>query len=368
MMKVKRPTLLVDKQKVLRNIERIVTKAKLTGTEVYPHFKTHQSLEIGSWFRDEGIDGITVSSVGMAQYFAVGGWAEIYIAFPVNINEIDDIKELAESVRLTVLVNEQKQLTELIKEVSTAVKVKIEVETGASRSGVLPEDKDKITEILNILKNSHHEFDSFYSHFGHTYKASNREEVKAIFDTSYQILNSLKQDYEAFNPKISLGDTPSASVLSNYQDIKSVHAGNYVFYDLTQAQIGVCSEDDIGIALAVPVVSKNRQSLELIVYGGGVHLSKEVLLGKEYNQGIFGKIVNVHNNGWSSSLNGSYVKSISQEHGVIQVTPEVFERIEIGDTLGILPVHSCMTADCMRAYVSINGQQMDHFQGISRLP
>jgi hypothetical protein len=31
--------------------------------------------------------------------------------------------------------------------------------------------------------------------------------------------------------------------------------------------------------------------------------------------------------------------------------------------LGILPVHSCMTADAMASYLSLNGQKIDHAEG-----
>jgi D-serine deaminase-like pyridoxal phosphate-dependent protein len=37
--------------------------------------------------------------------------------------------------------------------------------------------------------------------------------------------------------------------------------------------------------------------------------------------------------------------------------------VQVGDLLGILPVHSCMTADCMGAYLSLAGEWIDHAEG-----
>jgi D-serine deaminase-like pyridoxal phosphate-dependent protein len=37
--------------------------------------------------------------------------------------------------------------------------------------------------------------------------------------------------------------------------------------------------------------------------------------------------------------------------------------VQVGDLLGILPVHSCMTADCMGSYLSLDGQVVDHAEG-----
>ncbi|KPK99745.1 MAG: hypothetical protein AMJ91_06575, partial [candidate division Zixibacteria bacterium SM23_73_3] len=65
-----KPTLLLDKKRVMKNIEKMARKAKAAGVRFRSHFKTHQSGEIGNWFRDVGVEAITVSSLDMAQYFA----------------------------------------------------------------------------------------------------------------------------------------------------------------------------------------------------------------------------------------------------------------------------------------------------------
>ncbi len=79
-------------------------KARRHNVTLRPHFKTHQSAEIGSWFRDFGINSIAVSSVEMANYFAKNGWDDITIAFPVNILETDKINKLAGNISLNLLV------------------------------------------------------------------------------------------------------------------------------------------------------------------------------------------------------------------------------------------------------------------------
>jgi D-serine deaminase-like pyridoxal phosphate-dependent protein len=61
-----------------------------------PHFKTHQSLELGNWFKDYGVTQITVSSLEMAEYFATQ-WNDITVAFPVNVLEINRINSLAKT-------------------------------------------------------------------------------------------------------------------------------------------------------------------------------------------------------------------------------------------------------------------------------
>ncbi len=88
MNKIKVPTLLLDEEKCRDNIRQMARKAADNNVVFRPHFKTHQSVEIGGWFREEGIEKITVSSLRMAKYFAGDGWKDILVAFPVNILEI----------------------------------------------------------------------------------------------------------------------------------------------------------------------------------------------------------------------------------------------------------------------------------------
>jgi len=78
---------------------------------------------------------------------------------------------------------------------------------------------------------------------------------------------------------------------------------------------------------------------------------------------IFGKMVELNNNGWSKSRKGCFLKSISQEHGILRVDEKTFNSLRIGLIIGILPVHSCMTADLMGSYTDLEGQQYDHMSG-----
>ena len=73
MIEIIRPTFVIDKEVCLQNIEKMAEKAKAHNLRFRPHFKTHQSAKIGEWFRLFGVDAITVSSVSMAEYFAMNG-------------------------------------------------------------------------------------------------------------------------------------------------------------------------------------------------------------------------------------------------------------------------------------------------------
>jgi D-serine deaminase-like pyridoxal phosphate-dependent protein len=57
-----------------------------------------------------------------------------------------------------------------------------------------------------------------------------------------------------------------------------------------------------------------------------------------------------------------YVKSLSQEHGIIRAGSGDLQKIREGDVLGVLPVHSCLTADCMGKYLSTDDKIISRFR------
>ncbi|MBC8146623.1 MAG: hypothetical protein H8E98_01395, partial [Bacteroidetes bacterium] len=92
---------------------------------------------------------------------------------------------------------------------------------------------------------------------------------------------------------------------------------------------------------------KRKDRSEIVVYGGGAHLSKEYVTNTG-NQRFFGLPVLIKENGWSRLIKNSYVSSLSQDHGVVKLHKIAFDAIKIGDIIGILPVHSCLAANLMK--------------------
>ncbi len=358
-MNLTEPTLLLDKKKCVANIRMMADKAAKNNVQFRPHFKTHQSHEIGRWFRDAGVKKIAVSSMKMAAYFAEDGWDDITVAFPVNVHEKERINRLAEKITLNLLVVSPENIDWLANEVRHNINLFIEVDTGQNRTGVKPTDTKLVDEILTkITQYEHFQFSGFLSHGGHSYKISgNRNKLVATFNEGVELMLPLKNKYKALFPQliISPGDTPGCSVSDTFHGADEIRPGNFVFYDYSQSVIGSCSLNDIAVTMACPVVSVNPEKNEVVVHGGAVHLSKDFLIQPD-GAVSFGKVVTLSENGWSVDETGMYVKSISQEHGVIHAEKEKASAIKIGDWLGVLPVHSCLTADVMKAYRTLGGE------------
>ena len=359
MLQLTEPTLLLDKQRCLSNIKMIADKAKENNLILRPHFKTHQSHEVGRWFRNFGVTKITVSSLKMAEYFAEDGWNDITVAFPVNVHEKDRINSLTSKITLNLLVVAPETISWLAKEVKHKLNILIEVDNGYHRTGVSPADFSTIDFILKeIDQHKNFTFAGFLGHAGHSYKTGgDKNKVLAIHKESIDLMTPLKEKYKSrhSNMVLSTGDTPTCSLADSFPGIDEIRPGNLVFYDIMQVGIKSCSIEDVAVAMACPVVAIYPERNEVVVYGGGVHFAKDFLKPDEKTVS-FGQVVTLTDNGWSTAETGMYMKSLSQEHGVIYAAKEIAEKIKIGDFLGILPVHSCLTADVMQEYKTTEGE------------
>lgn len=342
-----KPALLIDEQKCRQNIQVMADKAKRHDLIFRPHFKTHQSLKVGRWFKEYGVSQITVSSVTMAEYFAPE-WKDITIAFPVNVLEIDAINKLAKEINLNILVESVEAAKFLVDNLLHDLTIFLKVDVGSHRTGIDPDNKELISNILAIISASDKmNFEGFLAHAGHTYKCKKREDIIAIHEECLAVMNELKSQYKDQFPNLitSLGDTPSCSVANNFDDLVEIRPGNFVYYDLMQHQIGSCVIDQIAVAVSCPIVAIHKERSEIVIYGGGVHFSKDRL--KDDGIIIYGRVVEKIDQKWGDIIEDAYIKSLSQEHGVVHVPTALIDNYKIGDTLLILPVHSCMTADLL---------------------
>lgn len=353
-MEITKPTLLVDEAICRQNIRTMQAKATQSGALLRPHFKTHQSKEVGEWFREEGVDAITVSSVSMARYFSDCGWTDITIAFPHNPLEWSEIHDLAGSIRLNVTIVSAEALDHLKAKVKNPLHYWIKIDVGTHRTGVLPENVELVRELAG--SGGQHQFEGLLAHAGHSYTQLDREKAQSIFKSSIDLMSSLKAGL-GVETKLSYGDTPTCSLLHDFSGVDELRPGNFAFYDTMQHAFGVCTLDQIAVCLVCPVVAVHSERNEVVIYGGGVHLSKDAIARPEAK---FGIVVPFDGKTWSASPIGGLVK-LSQEHGIFRRIDPDF-KIKVGDLVGVLPVHSCLTADLQGYYLSLSGQKLTKLQ------
>lgn len=360
-MDIIRPTLLIHKQTCLQNIDVMRSKAERNHVRFRPHFKTHQSIEIGRWFRALGTQSITVSSVTMARYFISDGWNDITIAFPFNQLEISELNQLTSQADINIVADNLLAIAVIGPKLIRPVGIYIKVSTGFRRAGINVSDTNRIDKLLEtIFSHPNLVFKGFLTHAGHTYEAKSKYEIQNIHFDAIKKLEQLKRQYQSISPhlEISIGDTPSCSLSENYSGIDEIRPGNFIFYDLMQHHLGACHIDDIAIRMACPVVSKQRLRNEIIIYGGAIHFSKDWINNTD-GKPLYGRIIITNGDRKELLDSTNYVSRLSQEHGCIRCNPKVFDRIKVGEILEIIPVHACLTAHAMGRYLTTKGEWID---------
>jgi D-serine deaminase-like pyridoxal phosphate-dependent protein len=350
------PSLLIDQEKCLKNIARMAWRAEQHGLSFRPHCKSHQSAEISQWFRDFGVNSITVSSFRMATYFAEAGWEDILVAFPFQPGEVEPLRRLSEKCQVSILLDSPAALP-FLNQLSHPVAYYMDVDTGYGRTGVRTENPELMEQIIvKAAGNPRLQFKGFYCHAGHSYKVRTQKEREAIHGKALADLEGLKAQFAEHEPRILYGDTPNCSTQKDFRGIDEITPGNFVFYDLMQHALGSCSLEDIAMALECPVAGKYHHRQQIVIHGGSVHFSRESL----HKDGIkvYGQWVQPNDSGWILPDNNTWLTGLSQEHGVLENCGDIFPQVSLGDKLLFLPVHSCLTANLAKEYWTLDGQRI----------
>lgn len=360
MQEIVKPASVVDEGICRGNIRRMLAKAQQNGCRLRPHFKTHQSLSVGRWFREAGVRKIAVSSLAMAQYFAADGWDDILVAFPVNLREIGLLNALASKIKLGVLLADAQVWPVLQEQLIYPVDIYLKIDVGTHRTGFNPDAVDEIRQLaIQLGSDERVQLKGLVAHAGHTYQAADAAQIAEITACGLRILEGIRTALSGeFSTLIlSWGDTPGCSLLSEFQGFDELRPGNFVFYDLMQIQLGACSAADVGYVAALPVVARHPDRMEVVLYGGAVHLSKESLNIPGAGQ-VYGQVVLLEPGGWQFPETAIYLSRLSQEHGIFRCPETFWDYFKPGRLAGVVPVHSCLTADLLRDVYDTNGLKL----------
>ena len=365
--RILKPTLLLDENAARANIRAMAGKARAAGVAFRPHFKTHQSLEIGEWFRAEGVERITVSSLDMAEYFAAGGWGDITLAFSANPRQIAGLDLLAGRVRLGLLVESPETAAVLGAGLTHPVEIWLKIDTGTGRTGLPWDQPDQVQRLAECVQSYPHlSLRGLLTHAGNTYTAPNPASAARLFEASKERLHGLRTvllNRPELAPRglaglqVSVGDTPGCSASSDFTHADEIRPGNFVFFDAQQYSLGSCSSKDIAVTLACPVVALHPERGEAVVYGGAIHLSKDTF--EWQGERAYALVCLPEGERWGEPLPGAAVVRLSQEHGVLRLGPQDLARLRVGDLLCLIPAHSCLTAQALGRYLSLDGRWIE---------
>ena len=345
------PALLLDAETLRANLQRMADKAAKLGVRLRPHIKTHKSPQVARLQLERGAQGITVSTLYEARAFAAAGFDDITWAFPLIVPRLREVLVLAGQIDLGVLIDSREAVAALAEQ-SQAMRVYIKVDCGYHRAGVDPRGELVMELAVRLAEAPRLEFAGILTHAGHSYHRRGREELLQVAHQERDVMVECAErlrDAGLEVPTVSVGSTPTMSVVDDLTGVDEMRPGNYAFYDRSQVVFGACGVADCALTVASTVVSSQPGATRSIVDAGALSLSKDAGptdLGHRSMGAIFADY------GSARLAEDMRLTGLSQEHG------HVAGHLRVGSFVRILPNHSCLTAAQFDEYVVIEGERV----------
>lgn len=360
---VRTPSLLLDIERVRRNAARMTDVVTRNKVRLRPHIKTHKCVEVAK-IQTNGHDGaITVSTLAEARAFARHGFNDVTYAVPIERGKFDDAIEILRSgVKLNLLTDDASTVTALDNATGKAgveFDVFVKIDCGTHRVGVEPDTEAAIAIPRAVSDAENLNFAGILTHAGHSYDQKGRDGVLEVArherDSMVDLATRIgRKDIPV--PTVSIGSTPTMTIIDHLNGVDEIRPGNYIFFDAYQAALGSCGFEDTALTVLAAVIHTGAS--RLVVDAGGIALSKDRgPVGLDPNCG-YGHVLDI-----GGKETGLRVTGLSQEHGEIDAAGASIDRFKVGDRLRILANHSCLTAAQHSHYHVIeNGDIVDRWE------
>jgi D-serine deaminase-like pyridoxal phosphate-dependent protein len=359
------PALLLDVERLHRNAQRIGNRVRDLGATLRPHVKTHKSIEVAR-IQTRGHSGaVTVSTLAEASAFVAGGFQDITYAVPIEPGKFKAALALAKSCERMNLLTDDPEIPALLNQAARneniSVNLFLKVDCGLHRCGVEPDSKDALEIPRRISDSSNLRFAGILTHAGHSYHLRSRDERLAVARHERDVMRGLAtqlRDSGIEVPIVSIGSTPTITVVDHLEGIDEARPGNYIFFDAFQASIGSCTLDDCALTVLAAVTHRDLKRNKIVIDAGAVALSKD-RGAIEFDPSCgYGSVQDLE--GHNLGLN---LQSLSQEHGEITAENGDISGLRVGTRVRILANHSCLSAAQHSHYnVLENGKIVDRWE------
>lgn len=349
---VSTPALILDREKLNANIQRVKLLARRHNVMLRTHMKTSKSIDIATALTDDNNHpGIAVSTLKEAAYFARSGCQNILYAVSIDPRKFSQLLWFYEQgINLHVILDSievAEQLARWAEQSQCTVNCLIEIDTDGHRAGIKPENAGLIPLAQVLHKAQHIHFCGVMTHGGDAYNCESYEAIVAHAALEREgCVAGAKRIRDVGIPvnMVSIGSTPTVLAGEHFEGITEIRPGVYVFFDLFQHGLGVCELSDIALSVMTTVIGHSREQGRIFLDAGGLALSKDRSTASQHRDFGYGLVCDEHGLPLGDTA-GVIVNRVYQEHGVICVSDtRLFEQLPIGTLLRVLPNHACMTA------------------------
>ena len=331
------PAVVVDLDRVERNIARLQAACEAAGVANRPHIKTHKSPVIAALQRDAGARGITCQKLGEAEVMADAGFDDILISYNILGEEhIGRLASLMAKARMTVCADNPTVVdaaNDAAERAGRPLDVLVECDTGRKRAGV-ETVAEAVALARTIADRDRLQFAGFLLYPPETAIA----ETQRFFD---QARDALRES--GLPPRIvSSGGTPNIANLGKIRGVTEHRAGTYVFNDRMMLACGAATLDDCALHVVATVVSRSGADRG-IVDSGSKTLTSDT-------GGLDG-------HGLILEHPQARIHKFAEEHGFLDLSG-CNDRPKVGDVVRIIPNHVCVVVNMVDRLIATRGGQI----------
>lgn len=329
------PALVVDYDILRDNLQRQQSAADAAGLKLRPHIKAHKTPEIAQLQLRLGASGVTCAKLGEAEVMATAGVEDIFIANQiVGSTKLRRLVALARRVpKLAVAVDSLAVAVPMQEAFAAAGKtlaVVMEVDTGAGRCGVHPEQVVPFARELADLPNL--KLVGLMAYAAGSYVKTEAERREFCRREGAE-LGAIGRELKAAGfpvERISGGSTPSGPCYELGCGLTEIRSGTYCLNDHNQVDLGTCTRAQVAATVLATVISRPTPD-RTILDAGTKALDQQVSKLTE---------------GYGCLLDppGANVVKINDEHGYLDASAG---DLRVGDKVRIIPPRICT---CLNLY------------------
>jgi D-serine deaminase-like pyridoxal phosphate-dependent protein len=352
------PALVVDRERMDRNLARLATRLAGLGVTARPHLKTVKSVPAARRVVPDLAGPVTVSTLKEAEVFAAAGARDILYAVGIAPDKLGRVLALREAgVDLSIILDNAAQAEAVLATIKP-LPVLLEIDADGHRSGLRPADPQLVT-LGRQLVDGGAELRGVLTHAGGSYEARGERELELAAAGERDAAVAAAAALRAAGlpcPVVSVGSTPTAHFARDLTGVTEVRAGVYVFFDLVMAGLGVCTVADIALSVLATVIGHQRDKGWILTDAGWMAMSRDRgTAAQPVDQG-YGLVCDLA--GQPLAGGDLIMSGASQEHGILSLRPgsgAQLPDLPVGTRVRILPNHACATAAQHEEYLVTAG-------------
>jgi len=343
------PAVVVDLDRLDRNLARAADYAANHGLALRPHVKTHKAPIVAAAQLRLGACGLTCATPREAEVMAEVS-DDILVAYPpIGAARARRLAALPSGVQLRIALDSEdaaREMARAARDAKREVAVLVELDLGMHRVGTSTVDAG-VAVARRVSESEGLRFDGIAFYPGHVREPVGEQDAQ-LRELDVALSRAIERFHDAGLPPrvVSGGSTPTLWRTHELPGVTEIRPGTYVYNDRGTLATGACDWDDCALTVLATVVST-------AVPGQAVIDAGTKALGREPVRGEAGE-------GFAQLLEHPevLVSRMSEEHGILDLSRTTW-RPSLGETVRIVPNHVCIVTHLNDVAFGVRGERVE---------